>query len=290
MNIETLKKLFETGKKKIDPEYRVYLESHLRSLGSITNFFDWMCDVVEKFNLNNSIILDVGCGWGEQSLFLSNHGNTIYALDKLDFVKPFIESFGRENLTYLYGNAKKIPLMNNSVDVVYVNEAISHINNVDKAMKEFIRVLKPQGRLIIMDSNKNCLSGWKTINIARAKIDEDCYKPLREKAFRKKLPHLDEESIKNLAKNTKGWSLEDIKTKWGTGFKPKFKWVSPVSGNFEENLFTPQEIIKLMRSYGFKAREIIVQPMPKQYSWPVIGKLFYWLKCPGKYYIEGVLT
>lgn len=263
-------------------------DKHTKSLGSLDNFLSWMNQVINKLGLYDSIILDVGCGWGEHALVLAQFNKKVYALDKVDYVKKVIESFKVKNLKFILGDAVNILLKDNSVDIVYVNEAISHISDVEGALKEFKRVLKKGGEIVILDSNRHTLAGLKTMNVVMPKIDREEYAPMRAKALGEVFPKNYPKKILNtLAINLQGWTIKDIKTKWGTSFKPKFKWVSPNSGNFEENLFTPQEIINLLRKHGFEAKEVIVQPMPKKYGWPLIGKLFYWLECSGKYYVVG---
>lgn len=88
-------------------------------------------------------VLDVGCGLGE---FLELYPNS-YGIDTNHFAIKYCRS---KNLKCFLGSAYKIPFKNNFFDGLLCSNVIEHLNKPKKAIKEFKRVLKGRGKLIII--------------------------------------------------------------------------------------------------------------------------------------------
>lgn len=105
---------------------------------------------------NNFNYLDFGCGNGKktlkfQSLFEINIKNT-YGVD--------IENWGpyEKNRKFLFnfqtlGKNNKIPHKENTFDLVTCFLCLHHIPNLMETLKEIKRVLKPSGKLLILEHN-----------------------------------------------------------------------------------------------------------------------------------------
>ncbi len=109
---------------------------------------------VKKFLLKNKnrfankIVVDIPAGNGITSRILKEIGATPLPFDL------FPEYFHVENLKCERANVlEKIPLENNSADFLICQEGIEHFTDQFKALKEFNRVLKPNGSLIITTPN-----------------------------------------------------------------------------------------------------------------------------------------
>lgn len=100
--------------------------------------------------------LDIGCGTG----------NTIDMLSKdypdakftgIDLAEKMIEvakkKVQRENVEFLVGDAENLPFKDNSYDVIICKESIHHYPAPEKFFSECSRVLRNNGRLIIVDMN-----------------------------------------------------------------------------------------------------------------------------------------
>jgi len=102
-------------------------------------------------------VLDVGCGMGEFADILRNKGKELVCVDGFDKYYKFVLSKGFEsykvNLEY-----EKIPLEDNSFDLVVSLEVIEHLWNTDNYLKEINRLLKPGGYALFTTMNYNYLT------------------------------------------------------------------------------------------------------------------------------------
>lgn len=112
----------------------------------------------------NGLILDLGCGEGRNSLYLSQVGFNIIGLD-LSFKAASVmkNNFFEESLKgyILTGDARKLPLMPESVDGILAHHLFDHLDRhgFQLAINESLRVLKPDGVLLLtMDTFAEALS------------------------------------------------------------------------------------------------------------------------------------
>ncbi|MFM1801742.1 MAG: hypothetical protein RJA81_1094 [Planctomycetota bacterium] len=96
--------------------------------------------------VSDPVILDVGCGTGATARLLKDHGNVI-GLDFSQLALSACEKRGIDHL--LQGSAMAIPLADNSVDVIVATDILEHLDEDEKALSEFRRILKPGGIVII---------------------------------------------------------------------------------------------------------------------------------------------
>jgi SAM-dependent methyltransferase len=102
-------------------------------------------DYIKEIIHDGEIILDVGCGNQKMpSYFLNNNvrEKTIVGLD------PFPSIFSG---SLVRGVAEFLPFIDSSIDVVNCASTIDHFMNLDIALIEICRVIKPEGVLIIWD-------------------------------------------------------------------------------------------------------------------------------------------
>jgi ubiquinone/menaquinone biosynthesis C-methylase UbiE len=131
------------------------------------NHFDWRnsqypgyIDLMPVTGQSNKVVMDYGCGPGNDLVGFSEFSNPIELIG-VDVSKPSLQI--AENRLKLHGkdvkfiqveeNTNKIPLDNNSVDLIHSSGVLHHCKNLDKILMEFHRILKPGGEINIMVYN-----------------------------------------------------------------------------------------------------------------------------------------
>jgi len=136
-------------------------DKHLKMLNEKINTFeavkliDW-----EKYLINGTKILDLGCGTGWLSAYLSQYQNVSF-IDALDSDKKNLECMLPEMVKLLDGDIKKINLVrglftpiqkpNGYYDIIVASSAVHHANSLYEILPELKRVLKSGGKLFILN-------------------------------------------------------------------------------------------------------------------------------------------
>ena len=90
-------------------------------------------------------VLDLGCGDGQIARALAAQGSDVLGVDPTQLhIDMAIERGGGPR--YLLGGATDIPADDNSFDAVVACLVFEHIDQMDEAMTEVARVLKPEGQ------------------------------------------------------------------------------------------------------------------------------------------------
>ena len=97
--------------------------------------------------------LDVGAGVGLAAELIAHRFDRLYLLDvEEDMLREALRRLSHlKNVVILRGDARSIPLRDESVDLVYFFDSLHHIEGWEKALAEALRVLRPGGVLAIFD-------------------------------------------------------------------------------------------------------------------------------------------
>jgi GT2 family glycosyltransferase/2-polyprenyl-3-methyl-5-hydroxy-6-metoxy-1,4-benzoquinol methylase/glycosyltransferase involved in cell wall biosynthesis len=100
-------------------------------------------------------VLDVACGEGYGSDMLARTAASVIGVDIDEkTITHAQKKYRRDNLCFKQGSCTKLPLSDNSIDIVVSFETIEHIAEHEKMLSEIKRILKPGGLLIISTPDK----------------------------------------------------------------------------------------------------------------------------------------
>lgn len=131
----------------------------------------WRRYAVQRANVGaGEGVLDVACGTGDLTqLFARGEAARVVGADftakMLDVAREKQRDEGvgvREKITYVEADAMALPFGDAEFDVVSIAFGIRNVSDPIKALGEFRRVLKPGGRLIVLEFDR---PGWGPMRV-----------------------------------------------------------------------------------------------------------------------------
>jgi malonyl-CoA O-methyltransferase len=101
--------------------------------------------------LDGKRALDVGCGKGRFARILKDR-NPAASVTAFDLAVSMLR-FAGGDLERVAGSMLQLPFADGSFDGAYATESLEHAVDIERAVEEICRVLKPGGRLVIIDKN-----------------------------------------------------------------------------------------------------------------------------------------
>lgn len=105
--------------------------------------------------LNYDTVADLGAGEGTLSQLIAQRAKKVIAVDNSEKMVKFGQNLAKENglpnLEYRLGDIESPPIDDSSVDLAILSQALHHAEHPSKALSEAHRILKPGGRLIVLD-------------------------------------------------------------------------------------------------------------------------------------------
>lgn len=115
-------------------------EAILRAFGNLLGF---------------SHAVDIGCGEGDIAIILSGGCQKVTAIDQSKRMIEQLQSRMRDenidNIEPREGDMEHLPLESNCADLVLMSQVLHHAPSPEEAVKEAARILKPGGRLLVID-------------------------------------------------------------------------------------------------------------------------------------------
>jgi SAM-dependent methyltransferase len=238
-------------------------------------------------------ILDVGCGFGWYAFVFSLLGNN--SVIGLDILPGMIEGMNESIATMkakgvvfdtkgICGDICQAPLDPHSFDAIYSIEAIEHVHDLDAMFARCWELLKPGGKLILVNDNNiyhhetreeiiamwqerehswdwvEKLKNWRPVEHANAKP----FAVMREEIVRAANQQLDDNSVTTIVAETAGLlngEIEDIARCYKPGFQfPALNQYdrcrNPETGEYAERLLDPFHLAGMLRKKGFGKTQV----------------------------------
>lgn len=98
----------------------------------------------------NQSLLDVGCGDGGVARLIRERVASVVAVD----IEEFASWNEADHLTFRVADGEELPFGNESFDVVHSKDSLHHMDQPERAVAEYRRVLRPGGHALIVEANR----------------------------------------------------------------------------------------------------------------------------------------
>jgi SAM-dependent methyltransferase len=231
-------------------------------------------------NPRGARVLDAGAGFGLTLVVLASLGAK--RAQGIEFHEPMVQTTNaylpmlpddlREHIGVDHGDVTAMPYPDRSFDAVLSVEAISHYRDVEAALAEIHRVLRPEGIVAISDGNNglNPLTRRKThaiwdafeLGSRQRRIHghnlEHNYQADREQFIRTRFPSVPAD---RMARETFGMTFSEIEQAClsyereyafpGSIYDGSMVPTNPVDGQVIERLFNPYSLGRMLAQKGF---------------------------------------
>jgi SAM-dependent methyltransferase len=104
-------------------------------------------------------VADIACGEGYLSVESAHWARHVVGIDRsidvLKRAKELAHRRGVKNITWKRGDMEKLPLGSATVDVALLSQALHHAANPARAAAEAARILRPGGRVVVLDLRRH---------------------------------------------------------------------------------------------------------------------------------------
>ncbi len=105
--------------------------------------------------LNYKVVADLGAGEGALAQLLAQRAEQVIAVDlspkMVEFGQQLARDNGLSNLEYRLGDIEEPPIADATLDLAILSQALHHAEHPQRAIDSAFRILKPGGRLIVLD-------------------------------------------------------------------------------------------------------------------------------------------
>ncbi|MCK6455772.1 MAG: class I SAM-dependent methyltransferase [Phycisphaerae bacterium] len=149
------------------PSYRAFLTELVR----------WRSDDPRPFDM-----LDVGCGTGTWPAMVAATELPVGRLVGLDYAYAMCRlahekaaAIDDAAIQFVNGDSEHLPFADASFDLVTCSNSFHHYPHQGAVVREFRRLLRPGGRLMIIDGFRDNLIGWIAFDVLVARAEGDVH-------------------------------------------------------------------------------------------------------------------
>ena len=114
------------------------------------NRYSWAADLSAGCD-----VLEVACGVGQGVGLMARKAKSVQAGDFSEAMVDRARSHYRERFKFSQFDAQEMPYPNDTFDVIVIHEAMYYIRDAERFVAEACRVLRPRGRVLLTNSNKD---------------------------------------------------------------------------------------------------------------------------------------
>jgi len=255
--------------------------------GTWRGYIELFSDIQRATSLQGATVADIGCKCGHLApLFIAHGAAKVWGVDVDDtyLAGACVVANMCPEAVFVKTVEGYMPIGSESVDLVFVNEVISHVNPsyLDALYSEIARVLRPGGYVFISDGNNiadptcrpvlvDLYEKWEN-GPDGAKTDRDvvnkCFRTRRREIVEAEYPAVDSATAEYLAANTSGLFGATLRReieryiKTGTLVeRPYRRGQCPTNpcdyGALMERGFRPEQVEMDLAEHGIMARQIL---------------------------------
>ena len=143
---------------KTDKNLNIRIRTHQLYGTGKGDFVGWVLDHIAW--QGDEVVIDVGCGAGIYVDGVRERCRHYIAADLSLGMLQNLPPYQKDRLNL---NAQQLPLPDNHFDVLLANHMIYHIPDKPKAIAEFRRILKPNGKLLVSTNSHTSMSELFTL-------------------------------------------------------------------------------------------------------------------------------
>jgi ubiquinone/menaquinone biosynthesis C-methylase UbiE len=127
--------------------------------------YAWMCLLRDVLGDENLYVLDVGTGTGFLALLLAEMGYRVVGVDisgkMLKRNREKARKLKLDNVEFRIADAEELPFSDDSFDAIVSRHVVWALPDPERAYAEWKRVLRPRGKIVIIDG------GWNKLSLRR---------------------------------------------------------------------------------------------------------------------------
>jgi SAM-dependent methyltransferase len=123
------------------------------------DFYPYLTGYVDRFELSGRAVLEIGLGYGTLGQYIAERGAVYHGLDiaptPVEMMRHRLRLLGQEaDERVRQGSALENPWPDRTFDAVYSIGCLHHTGDLERAVREVDRILKPGGYAVVMLYNR----------------------------------------------------------------------------------------------------------------------------------------